>query len=160
MNCWSAARWRAGTVNWGVRWKTVRLLACLAMTGMDWTPLEPVPMTPTRLPEKSTGSWGQLPVWYQSPWKESRPSISGTLLVEMQPMAVMRYCTVTRSPWSVEISQRLVSSLNVAAVTRVLNWMLRRRSKAVGDVFEVGEDFGLLGVFAAPGPVLEEFLRE
>ena len=32
--------------------------------------------------------------------------------------------------------------------------------EAVGDVLEVGEDFRLLGVLAAPGPVLEEFFRE
>ena len=32
--------------------------------------------------------------------------------------------------------------------------------EAVGDVVEVGEDLRLLGVFAAPAPVLEQLLRE
>ena len=69
----STVPWRAGTVYCGVRWNTVRWPACLAITGIDCTPLEPVPMTPTRLPVKSTPSWGHAPVWYQSPSNESQP---------------------------------------------------------------------------------------
>ena len=67
----------AGTMYWGVRWKTVRCPASLAMTGIACTPLEPVPITPTRLPSKSIPSWGQPPVWYHSPVKLSRPGIFG-----------------------------------------------------------------------------------
>ena len=37
--------------------------ACPAMTGIDWMPDEPVPITPTRWPVKSTPSCGQWPVW-------------------------------------------------------------------------------------------------
>ena len=60
----SAERGRlpAGIVKFGVRWKTVRWAACSAMIGMDWMPEEPVPMTATRMPVKSTPSWGQCPV--------------------------------------------------------------------------------------------------
>jgi hypothetical protein len=46
----------------GVRWNTVSSDAWLAMTGMDWIALEPVPITATRRPVKSTPSCGQLDV--------------------------------------------------------------------------------------------------
>ena len=49
----------AGIEKFGVRWKTVSSAACSAMSGIDWMPDEPVPMTPTRLPVKSTPSCGQ-----------------------------------------------------------------------------------------------------
>ena len=125
----STVPWRAGTVYCGVRWKTVRWPACLAITGIDCTPLEPVPMTPTRLPVKSTPSWGQAPVWYQSPWNESRPGIFGTWPLDRQPTAVTRYVARTSSPWSVVTVQRFVASSQWAPVTRVSNLMLRRMSK-------------------------------
>ena len=51
-------------------------------------PVEPVPITPTRLPVRSTPSCGQRPVWYQSPVKLSRPGMSGMLAAEMAPTAV------------------------------------------------------------------------
>jgi hypothetical protein len=38
------------------------LRACSAMTGIDWMADEPVPITATRLPVKSTPSCGQRPV--------------------------------------------------------------------------------------------------
>ncbi len=53
---------KAGMEKLGVRWKTVRVCACSAMMGIDWMADEPVPMTPTRLPVRSTPSWGQLEV--------------------------------------------------------------------------------------------------
>ena len=37
--------------------------ACSAISGIDWMPDEPVPITPTRWPVKSTPSCGQRPVW-------------------------------------------------------------------------------------------------
>ena len=49
----------AGTEKLGVRWKTVSAAACAAMIGIAWIPEEPVPITPTRMPVKSTPSWGQ-----------------------------------------------------------------------------------------------------
>jgi hypothetical protein len=54
---------RAGIEKFAVRWNTVKWLACAAITGTDWIAEEPVPMTPTRKPVKSTSSCGQLPVW-------------------------------------------------------------------------------------------------
>ena len=52
----------AGTLKLGVRWKTVTCSASAAITGIDWIAEEPVPMTATVLPVKSTPSFGQLPV--------------------------------------------------------------------------------------------------
>jgi hypothetical protein len=95
---------------------------------MACTPVAPVPITATRFPVKSTGSCGQAPVWYQSPWKVSRPGHGGRLVVEMHPTAVMKYRAVVTAPSSVVTSQRLFSSSYTAALTRVLNWMSRRRS--------------------------------
>ena len=46
-------------LKFAVRWNTVRWAACSAMIGMVWMADEPVPMMPTRLPLKSTPSWGQ-----------------------------------------------------------------------------------------------------
>jgi hypothetical protein len=53
----------AGIEYVGVRWKTVRCAACSAINGIDWIAEEPVPITATRFPVKSTPSCGQRPVW-------------------------------------------------------------------------------------------------
>ncbi|HEY1411922.1 MAG TPA: hypothetical protein VGF36_07260 [Rhodopila sp.] len=50
-------------LKFGVRWKTVTCSAWAAITGIDWIADDPVPMTPTRLPVKSTPACGQWPVW-------------------------------------------------------------------------------------------------
>ena len=53
----------AGTLKFGVRWNTVR---CVGLRGDLRDRLdadEPVPITATRLPVKSTPSCGQAPVW-------------------------------------------------------------------------------------------------
>ena len=52
----------AGTDQVAVRWNTVSCDACCAMIGIDWIADEPVPMTPTRRPVKSTPSCGHSPV--------------------------------------------------------------------------------------------------
>ncbi len=124
----SSGRWCAGNEKFGVRWKTVSSLACCAMTGMDWTPLEPVPITPTRMPVKSTPSWGQRFVWWIGPRKSSAPGISGALGNDRHPVAMIRNRASMVSPVSVPTVQRCASSSYVAAVTRVSNVMSRRRS--------------------------------
>ena len=53
---------RAGTEYWAVRWNTTSRRACSAITGIDCTADEPVPMIPTRCPLKSTPACGQRPV--------------------------------------------------------------------------------------------------
>lgn len=97
-------------VKLGVRWKTVTWAARSAMTGMIWMPEEPVPITATRLPVKSTSSCGQRPVWKLSPRKEPAPGMPGTRASDRQPTAVMRKRAVTRSPRSVSTRQRDAAS--------------------------------------------------
>ena len=79
----------AGIEKFGVRWKTVSCDACDAMIGIDWMPDDPVPMTATRLPVKSTPSCGQLLVKYTSPAKRSAPGMSGVFGIDRQPVAMM-----------------------------------------------------------------------
>ena len=78
----------AGIEKLGVRWKTVSCAAWDAMIGMDWIAEEPVPMTATRLPEKSTPSCGQRLVKYTSPAKELAPAMSTSLGMDRQPVAM------------------------------------------------------------------------
>ncbi len=80
------------------------------MTGVAWMPVEPVPISPTRLPVKSTPSCGHWPVWYQSPVKVSSPGKAGTLAVDRQPTAVIRNRAVSVSPAAVTTRQRLPAS--------------------------------------------------
>ena len=98
------------------------------MIGIDWIAEEPVPMTPTRRPVKSTPSCGHRPVWYHLPSNDSRPLKSGTWTSERQPVAMTQNRADTRSPRSVSTFQRPVASSKIARVTRVSNWMSRRRS--------------------------------
>ena len=58
------------------------------MIGIDWMPDDPVPMTATRLPVKSTGSCGQCAVWYTSPAKVLRPGKSGVNAADSGPVAM------------------------------------------------------------------------
>jgi len=51
---------RAGIEKLGVRWNTVSWSASAAIRGIDWTADEPVPITATRFPVKSTPSWGHV----------------------------------------------------------------------------------------------------
>ena len=62
------ARSGLGRTQGALRWKSVREPALAATSGTNWIALAPVPITATRLPSKLTGSWGQSPVWYHSPW--------------------------------------------------------------------------------------------
>ena len=78
----------AGSEKFGVRWNTVSSAACSAISGIDWMPDEPVPMTATRLPVKSTPSCGQRLVKYTSPAKRSAPSMSGSFGIDRQPVAM------------------------------------------------------------------------
>ena len=57
------------------------------------------------------------------------PGKAGRFGADRQPTAMMQNFAVTLSPRSVSISQLSVSSLNVAAVTRVSNTIWLRRSK-------------------------------
>jgi hypothetical protein len=92
-------------------------------------PDEPVPITPTRLPLKSTPWCGQAPVWSTWPPKLSTPAIVGTLVLDKQPTALIRKRHVVCVPPLVATVQLLVASSNWAPSTRVLNVMSPRRSK-------------------------------
>ena len=52
----------SGVHQLGVRWYTVREATSSAIVGISCTPLDPVPITATRLPAKSTGVAGHNPV--------------------------------------------------------------------------------------------------
>ena len=66
-----------GSTQLGERWNTVSCPAILAISGMDCTALAALPMTPTRLPVRSSDS-SHAPVCMATPANESRPSMSGT----------------------------------------------------------------------------------
>ena len=80
----------SGVHQLAVRWYTVREATSSAMAGISCTPLDPVPMTATRLPAKSTGVAGHSPVWYDSPRKSSRPGTSGKYGTERTPVAATK----------------------------------------------------------------------
>ena len=101
---------RAGIVKFGVRWNTVNWAASSAITGIAWIAEDPVPITATRLPLKSTGSFGHLEVWYHSPPKDSRPGKGGGFGTVSRPAASSTHRAEIVSPWFVSTSQRLRSS--------------------------------------------------
>ena len=59
----SVGRLSRGSIEEGVRWKTVRCFAALARCGMAWTAVEPVPTIATDLSRRAAmGSPGAPPV--------------------------------------------------------------------------------------------------
>src|SRR6185437_3046327 len=108
-------RLRDGMEKFGVRWNTVTCFACPAMTGIDWMAEDPVPMTATVLPVKSTPSCGQWPVWYVWPLKLSAPGKSGRRAVDRQPVAMTQYRADTASPRSVRTAQRCAAVSKTAS---------------------------------------------
>ena len=96
---------------------------------MTCTPLEPVPITPTRLPATSTPSAGQRAVWCWVPSNVSAPGIGGLFTSDRQPAADTRNRAETVAPSDVSTIQRFRSSSKRARSTRVPNCMSPRRSK-------------------------------
>ena len=121
-----SGRLPAGIEKFGVRWNTVMSDACRAMIGIDWMPELPVPITPSRLPVRSTPSRGQCPVWNVSPRKLSMPGTSGVFDADRHPVAMITNWAPTTSPVSVVTVQRPPSY--TAETTRVSKVMSRRRS--------------------------------
>ena len=95
----------SGVHQLALRWYTVREATSSAMTGTICTPLDPVPMTATRLPAKSTGVVGHIPVWYDSPRKSRRPGTSGKYGTERTPVAATRNLARSSDPSSVTTVQ-------------------------------------------------------
>ena len=91
-------------------------------------PVEPVPITPTRSPVKSTGSWGQALVWNQRPLKLSMPGMSGRRALDRLPVAMMQKRAPSSRPVSVRTVHWLRPGSNRACVTRVPRSMSRRSS--------------------------------
>ncbi len=101
------------------------------MIGIICTPDEPVPITPTRRPVKSTPSCGHRPVWYHLPLK----------LVDALEVGHARRREIARrhhdSSARVIVSPSVVSSASIrsscrrtaADLMRVLSCTSRRRSK-------------------------------
>ena len=73
-------------------------------------PDAPVPITPTFLPVKSTGSCGQLLVCSDSPVNRSAPGNSGLFAADRQPTAVIRYLAWACVPSSVRTVHRFASA--------------------------------------------------
>ena len=99
------------------------------MMGMDCIADEPVPMTPTRFPEKSTFSCGQRPVCKTGPSKSSRPSKAGKFGEERHPVAITQKVAEIRSPLPVSTTQWLASSSKTAERIRVLKTTSLLKSK-------------------------------
>ena len=89
-----------------------------AIEGITCTPVEPVPITPTRFPARSIGSRGQRAVWKDRPAKLSIPGMSGTWFAESRPVAAIRKRGRARWPSSVSMFQREVASSKCADRTR------------------------------------------
>src|ERR1700756_635934 len=110
-----SGEFRNGVHQLGDLWKTKSSRAVLAISGINCTPVAPVPITPTRLPSKSIGvpptpplgSAGQRKVWNETPLNVSIPSISGILVAESRPTAVRRNVQVAELPSSSVTFQRL-----------------------------------------------------
>ena len=156
----ASGRLPAGMLKFGVRWNTVRWAACSAMTGIDWMPDEPVPMTPTRMPVKSTPSCGQWPVWYVGPGEALDARDLGQLRMRQAPRrhdVVLRRDRLAlrggdRPAARGVVPHRLVDAgLELDVLAEV---------EAVGHVVRVLQDLGLRRVPLAPGPFLLELLVE
>ncbi len=77
---------------------------------MTCTPEEPVPITATRRPLKSTSRPGQLPVWKLRPRNVSIPGTSTIFGADRQPVAMIANRAETTSPRSVVICHRAADS--------------------------------------------------
>ncbi len=65
-----------GSTQPGVRWKTVIAATWGWMAGTIWTAEAPVPMTATRLPDRSA-SWSQRAEWQIVPPNRASPAMPG-----------------------------------------------------------------------------------
>ena len=86
-------------------------------------PVEPVPISPTRCPVKSTPSRGHRLVWYHGPANDSTPGSAGTWYADRQPTASTQNSAVRRAPSSVVTTHSDRPGSHVAPVTRVLSWI-------------------------------------
>src|SRR6202034_1020586 len=105
------------------RWNTYNCDATAAISGATWIPVDPVPISPTRFPAKSTPSAGHRAVWCQDPENVSSPGSDGTWYADRHPTAETKNRALTTAPSSVVTVHWAASSSHLAAVTRVLSWI-------------------------------------
>ena len=105
------------------------------MIGIDWMPDDPVPITATRLPVKSTGSCGQCGGVVHLAGKGIQAAEIGVIAADNAPVAIRQNRAVSLRPPSVVTVQRSVVSSSTAETTRVLNVMSRRRSSRSATQF-------------------------
>ena len=127
---------------------------------MSCTPVEPVPMTPTRLPARSTPSFGQRLVNNDVPAKEAIPGMSGSSGADKIPVAATTngaLKSLAGLGWHHPDRRLLVEGhrddlgveLDVAA-----------KIKPVGDEVQVGLHLGLGRHRLRPHPFLLDLLGE
>ena len=150
----------SGVHQLAVRWYTVSDAASSATTGMICTPLEPVPMTATRLPAKSTGVAGQRPVWCCSPPKSSRPATSGKNGTDRTPVAATRNRARTLAAVPERHGPECGGRVERRGGDRGAEAHVAAEVEAVDDVVQVALGLGLLGEVLLPLPLVEELLRE
>ena len=112
-----------GTTYGAERWKTVTWSATGWICGTNWIALAPVPMTPTRLPRRST-PWSHVAEWKAGPANRSAPSIRGIAGRDSCPTAQTKTSTSHEtevSPRTPSTRQRPVVSSQWAEVTSVWN---------------------------------------
>ena len=123
-------------------------------------PEAPVPITPTRLPVKSTGSRGHIPVCSERPAKLSAPLNSGMFAVDRQPTAVMTKRAVAVWPCSVRSVHRFSASSYSTAIDPGAEGEVLAQIEAVRDMFQVAEDLGLARIAFLQRPLLLQVRHE
>ena len=118
----------SGAAQFGLRWKTVRCATSFAIVCIVWIAHAPVPIIPTRFPEKSTSSWGHLAVWYAGPLKVSLPSMFGRVNADNGPNAVIKKRATYSSFVFVLTVHKLFCWSKTHASTLLSNLISRRKS--------------------------------
>ena len=122
-----------------------------AMAGTIWLALAPVPITPTRLPVRST-LWSQLAECIHGPAKVSRPSMSGSLATRRMPSAAI---TASAVIWLVEPSAWRRSSVQPRRlVVPGHGDDLGVAAQPVGDVAALGRPLHVAEQLRLPAEVL------
>src|SRR5580693_7119073 len=109
-----------------------------------------MPTTPTRLPAKSTGSFGQRAVWNNCPLNVSCPGKRDVSGADSMPQQVTRKRASITWPLSVEMR----------ALDRGVEFDVLAQVEAVGDVLQPTLNFRLSGEPFAPVPPLVQLLGE
>ena len=150
---------RAEQTEIGGRWNTVRCFACLAMIGIDWTPDEPVPITPhaqagevDTLMRPRTGVV-QLPL-------KLKPAIFGLRGVRK---IARRHDAVAcgRDVALVGLySPNVCLAVEDGFLDSCVEFDVAAQVEAVGNVVDVAQDLGLRAVALGPMPFLPQLVRE